>query len=283
MGGGVSCASRHSVPRPPKFMRAVAPDSSFQPLPLPTDPLLRRIAELEDAVRARDDFLAIAAHELRSPLNALSLRLAVLEQVAERSGATDLCEQIRRTRRSADRYARRAVVLLDISRLNAETVELVREAVDMRRLVEDVVESHADEAAARGTTLAAQVSADATGLWDPHMAEQIVSNLVTNAIKYGAGTPVTVRASVDGSQACFEVVDQGPGISAAQQARLFQKFERLVRGGNRSGYGLGLWIVARMVVAHKGTIDIESAEGKGTTFRVCLPLGPAALQTEPSP
>ena len=264
-------------------MRAVDPDSSFSPLPLPTDPLLRRIAELEDAVRARDDFLAIAAHELRSPLNALSLRLAVLEQMAERSGATELGEQIRRTRRSADRYARRAVVLLDISRLNAETVELTREAVDVRRLVEDVVETHADEAVARGVTLAAQVTADATGLWDPHMAEQIVSNLVVNAIKYGAGTPVTVRATVDGAQACFEVIDQGPGITAAQQARLFQKFERLVRGGNRSGYGLGLWIVARMVVAHKGTIDIESAEGRGTTFRVCLPLAPAALQTEPTP
>jgi signal transduction histidine kinase len=94
---------------------------------------------------------------------------------------------------------------------------------------------------------------------------------------------VQLRARVEGDFACFEVVDQGPGIDASQRARLFQKFERLVSSAaDRSGYGLGLWIVGRMVMAHAGTIEIESASGQGTLFRVCLPLDPPASPTEPT-
>jgi two-component system, OmpR family, sensor kinase len=244
--------------------------------PLPVETELRlRLAAAEEAVRARDDFIAIASHELRSPMTALALRLQTIEMLARRDGNERLREEIERTRRSVDRYVRRAVVLLDVSRINAGDVTLARERIDVRKLVSDVVDTHADEAAFHGAKLTAHVEDDLVGCWDPHMAEQILSNLVSNAIKYGDGSPVQLRAGADGPVAVFEVSDRGPGIDAAQRARIFEKFERAVPAGtHRSGYGLGLWIVGRMVAAHDGSIDVVTAPGKGTTFVVRLPLQP---------
>lgn len=245
------------------------------PLPAETE-LLLRLAAAEEAVRARDDFIAIASHELRSPMTALALRLHTIEMLAARDGNERLRHEIERTRRSVDRYVRRAAVLLDVSRINAGDVTVARERIGVRKLVREVVETHADEAAFHGASLTAHVEADLVGCWDPHMAEQILSNLVNNAIKYGGGSPVQLRAGRDGAMARFEVSDRGPGIDAAQRARIFEKFERAVpTGTHRSGYGLGLWIVGRMVAAHDGSIDVETAPGRGTTFVVRLPLEPA--------
>ncbi|HYF20543.1 MAG TPA: HAMP domain-containing sensor histidine kinase [Ramlibacter sp.] len=235
--------------------------------------LQQRVRELEDAVRARDDFLAIAAHELRSPLNALALRLALLERMASQRTDPALLAEIQAARRSADHYVRRAVVLLDVSRLNSGGAAPVRKPVDIRTLVLEVVDSHRDEAAAYGAALTADIAADGVGLWDRQMVEQLLSNLVGNAVKYGHGTPVRVAADVVGDVARLEVIDAGPGIPEEQRSRIFARFERLVSGGPyRSGYGLGLWIVGQLVQAHGGRIEVESAPGQGSVFRVHLPL-----------
>jgi signal transduction histidine kinase len=238
--------------------------------------LRARLHAAQQAIAARDDFLAIAAHELRSPMNALALRLAALERLAARSNEERLRGEIERTRRIVDRYVRRAVVLLDVSHLNARTPHLTRVPVRIAEVVRDVVEAHADEAAFHRASLHAEVESDATGLWDPHMVEQILGNLVNNAIKYGNGTPVRVKAGVSAPGiACFEVSDQGPGISQAERARIFEKFERVVSTSrDRAGFGLGLWIVGRMVAAHQGHIDVAVRPGGGSLFRVELPLAP---------
>lgn len=233
---------------------------------------LARIAELERAVQARDDFLAVAAHELRSPLNALALRLALLERQSVR-GAPQFAHEIARTRRTVDRYVRRAAVLLDVARLNAGVLQAQPEPVDIARLVTEVVEAWADEATLRGASLAATIARNGTGHWDPHMVEQVLANLVNNALKYGEGSPVHVKAGVEGASAWFEVSDGGPGIADADKARIFEKFERLAGGAHaRGGYGLGLWIVGSMVAAHHGSIQIERLEPRGSLFRVKLPL-----------
>lgn len=237
------------------------------------DDLSARLRQAEEAVRARDDFLAIAAHELRSPLHALGLRIAALERLASQGGQPVLAQELQRTRRSVDRYVRRAVTLLDLSRLHAGVLTPVCSPVDGAEVVAAVVDAHADEARFHGATLCSDVVEGATGFWDAHMLEQILSNLVSNAIKYGNGTPVTVRMSVHGGQACFEVSDHGPGIDEAHRARIFEKFERVVStAGDRAGFGLGLWIVGRMVAAHAGTIEVDTAPGGGALFRVRLPL-----------
>lgn len=250
---------------------------------IPDSDLLARLEAAEAAVRARDDFLAIAAHELRSPLNALALRLAALERMAAAAGTGQLQAEVERTRRMVDRYVRRSVVLLDVSRLQQQEQQpLARDWVDMRQVVQDVVEAHRDEALFRGATLDARVETDARGFWEPHMIEEILSNLVSNAIKYGQGSPVQVRASLrDPATACLEVSDQGPGIPPDQCSRIFEKFERLVSTArDRAGFGLGLWIVGRMVAAHHGTIDVASRPGGGTLFRVLLPLDTAIASQE---
>jgi signal transduction histidine kinase len=232
-----------------------------------------RIRELEESLQARDDFLAIAAHELRSPLNALALRLTVLERMAQKQPDRVFADELQRARRSAERYVRRAVLLLDISRLHGAGLEPARIPLRLRDLVTDVLGEYREEAQFQGATLHAEFADEIEGNWDPHMAEEILANLVSNGIKYGRGTPVRVRCSLSGSQACIEVSDEGPGIPPGDQERIFGKFERLVGEARyRSGYGLGLWIVGQMVAAHGGSIAVDSQPGEGSTFRVLLPL-----------
>ena len=249
----------------------------------PTQDSAQTLRDLEQAIRARDDFLAIAAHELRSPLHALALRLNALERQAENQAEPALREEIAKARRSAERYVRRAVVLLDVSRLTTGMLRPAITRVDLPALVETVADQYRDEAQFHGSTLTHEVPAGGCGHWDPHMAEEILANLTGNAIKYGRGSPVHLRAAVEGDEAVLSVRDGGPGIAAEDRARIFAKFERLVEGGgHRAGYGLGLWIVGRMVEAHGGSIEVASPPGGGTEFIVRLPLRPQNLM-EPGP
>lgn len=249
---------------------------------LSREELIARLRSAEEAVAARDDFLATAAHELRSPLNALALRLAALEKLAVSTGQDELGRHIARTRQTVDRYVRRAIVLLDVSRLNSRQLQLAPSPVRVSDLVRQVVEDYRDEAGFRGASLESEVEGDAVGEWDAHMVEQVLGNLVSNALRYGEGSPVRVRAFVrEPGWAAFEVEDQGPGIAQEQRARIFEKFERVATGSReQSGFGLGLWLVGRIVAAHGGTIDVVAPPQGGTLFRVRLPLAPAASTPE---
>lgn len=256
-------------------MTAVPPTSELR---CPADPgqaeLLSRLEEAREQIRARDDFLAIAAHELRSPLNALALRLAALERMAGASAQYGLQLELQRARRSVDRYVSRAVTLLDVSRLHAGTLQPAPAWVSTGQLVRNVVDAYREEAKFHGVALHGRVTADVGGFWDPHMIEQVLANLVSNAIKYGDGTPVQVTAGLGApGTALLEVADEGPGIDEEHHRRIFEKFERVVPGvRDRAGFGLGLWIVGRMVAAHGGTIEAGTRPGGGALLRVQLPL-----------
>jgi signal transduction histidine kinase len=245
--------------------------------------LLARLEQAEAALRARDDFLALAAHELRSPLHALGLRVAALQRLAEAGGQGPLAYQLQRTRRSVERYVNRAVTLLDLSRVHADALHPDPRPVRAAEVVQSVVEDYADEAAFHGATLHPEVDDEALeGCWDPHMIEQLLANLVSNAIKYGHGTPVRVRAARSGpAHACFEVSDRGPGIAPADRQRIFEKFERVV-ARDTAGFGLGLWIVGRMVAVHGGTIEVADGPQGGALFRVVLPLQAPGARKEDS-
>ena len=195
-----------------------------------------------------------------------------------------LGRQIARAHQTVNRYVRRAIVLLDVGRLNSKDQALTCSCVRVRDLVHQVAEDYRDEASFRGARIECAVEGDLVGYWDAHMIEQILANLVSNGIRYGGGSPVTVRAfAADPGWAVFEVEDQGPGIAEADRARIFGKFERVVASGReRAGFGLGLWIVGRMVAAHQGTIDVVAAPQGGTLFRVRLPLAPQSPTQEES-
>ncbi|WP_427913092.1 sensor histidine kinase [Ramlibacter sp. MMS24-I3-19] len=253
----------------------------------PHDPsisdLASRLRAAEEAIRARDDFIAVAAHELRSPMNALALQVAVLEHMADKTGGP-VADEVRRLRRTLERYVRRATVLLDVTRINAGELKLACRPVDVRELVDTVVATHAGEAAFHGCRLDARVDGRITGHWDTHMVEQILDNLVNNAIKYGGGHPVEVSAVRHGDEVRLQVTDHGPGIDEQQRAKIFEKFERVVStSAYQSGFGLGLWIVGRMVAAHHGRVDVQAGPQGGTVFGVTLPVDAEAAISKDSP
>ena len=230
---------------------------------------------LQETLRARDEFLAIAAHELRSPLNALGLHLALLERQAAQCGVASLAEEIARARRNVARYVRRAGTLLDVSRLVSGELLPERTPVLLREIVAAVMDTYADEARFHRVDLQARVEADALGHWDTRMVEEMLSNLVSNALRYGGGTPVRVRAGTDGPRvAWFEVADRGPGIDPAQRAQIFRKFGRAVsHSGDRGGFGLGLWITAGMAAAHRGGVELLATPPEGgAVFVIRLPI-----------
>jgi signal transduction histidine kinase len=131
-----------------------------------------------------------------------------------------------------------------------------------------------EELAKSGNTLVLRCDGGVHGWWDPLRLEQVLTNLLSNAIKYGRGLPIDVQIRADAQQARIEVRDQGIGIPAEDQARLFQRFERLASERHYSGFGLGLWIVRQILDAMGGRIHVQSEPGQGSVFTVELPLRP---------
>ncbi|WP_431857543.1 sensor histidine kinase [Azospirillum sp.] len=244
--------------------------------------LAARIEELEEAVRARDAFLAIAAHELRNPMYALSLHLHVALQLAQAGGNADLTDALQGATRSLARYVDRATTLLDVSRINSGHKDLHIGAVDFAAVVRQVADSHAAEAAYTGATLRLDVPDSLHGRWDALALEQIVGNLVSNAIKFGADGPVDVILAAEGDEVRLTVRDQGPGIPPVELERIFGQFEQVVSGPARAGFGVGLWLVRSLVEAHGGRIAVDSSPGAGAAFTVRLPLDATSTGSRPS-
>jgi signal transduction histidine kinase len=235
--------------------------------------------QAEEALRQRDEFLGVAAHELRTPITALRLRLQSLEQSMRRGtagGPDEVAEKIQRSMRNTTRLAVLVERLLDVSRIVGGRLTLNREPVDLAEAAADVLEDVKEQAAIAGSDLKLDVRARPRAEVDLLRIEQVLANLVGNAIKYGAGKPVEVTVDQRGEQAVIAVRDQGIGIAAQDLERIFNRFERVAPSNRYAGLGLGLYISRRVVDAHGGTIGVISEEGKGATFEVTLPLRPEA-------
>jgi len=256
-------------------------DTRFQRSFPDTEARLRaRIAELEQQLQARDEFLSIAAHELRNPMHSLLLQVSAAVQVAHQQEVQPLVRRLERVQQIVDRYVKRASLLLDVGRMNAQMRPQV-EPVDFAEVVREVVESYAPEAAFNRSPLNVNIPPAVCGRWDRLALEQIVSNLISNAIKFGAGAPieVTLTSKRDG-KVQFEVRDRGIGIADVDQERIFGRFERLsTQAGHPAGAGVGLWLVRGLVESHGGSIAVHSASAQGATFTVILPLD-AGSQTQ---
>ncbi|WP_448187815.1 sensor histidine kinase [Azospirillum sp. sgz301742] len=234
--------------------------------------LAARVAELETSIQARDTFLTVAAHELRNPMYALSLHLDLALKAAETLGDEGLVRSLTAARLSLERYVERATTLLDVSRINAGHKQLQLEEVDFAAIVRQVAASYAAEAAYTGSDLRLHLPDRLMGWWDGLALEQIVGNLVSNAIKYGADAPVDVTLACDGANVRLTVRDRGPGIPAEDRERIFGRFEQVVGSHRRAGFGVGLWLVRSLLEAHGGGIAVESAPGGGAVFTARLPL-----------
>ncbi len=229
-----------------------------------------------ESVFKRDEFLAIAAHELRTPLTPLRLHMSNIEQLL-RSGEEQsaLLDRLRRRFEIAARQMNRVVklveALLDMSRLMRDRLELEPGRVDLGALVRDVGERFCCDATRSESTITVHARDGIEGIWDGGRLEQVLTNLLSNAVRYGNGKPIEVRVEDRGEAASFAVRDQGIGISPADRVRIFERFERAVSGCHYGGLGMGLWISRRIVEAHGGTIEIESQPGRGSVFTVTLP------------
>ena len=236
--------------------------------------LRRQNAELIEAVAARDTFIAVAAHELRNPMTPIvgqiDLLLAALQ--AGRYSSAQIEHRVRRIRNAMDHFIKRAGTLLDVSRITSGRFQLALAPCDLSELVRETVETFSEMARHSGCTIGIQVPESLSGTWDRLALEQILDNLISNAIKYGPSGPVTVSFEDLGSLVRLRVRDHGPGISSGDRARIFERFERAVGvSERRSGFGVGLWVVGQLVAAMEGTIMVDDAQGGGSVFTVVLP------------
>jgi len=233
--------------------------------------------DLNDALRARDEFLSIASHELNTPLTTLKLQLEMrLRRLAasdlSRFDPESLAAMLESDKRQVGRISHLIADMLDISRINAGRLTLEREPFDLCELVRDVVERLTENIRERRVALRVELEEPIVGEWDRFRVDQVITNLITNALKYGERKPVVVSARRDGDAAVLEVADQGIGIAPEDQRRIFLRFERAIGASSVSGLGLGLYICRHIVDAHGGRIGVESELGKGSTFTVRLPL-----------
>ncbi|MDF2694949.1 MAG: hypothetical protein K0S65_3332, partial [Labilithrix sp.] len=239
-------------------------------------------ADAERALRVRDDFIAVAAHELRTPLTPLKLQLQLLQKQLsepEHSGTRgtsgpphrELVKLFASADRQVDRLTRLVGDLLDFSRLGAGRLSLECEAVDLAELAREVVERHRTDWIRDNSPVVLDAPLPVRGSWDRQRIEQIVVNLLTNAMKYGAGKPIELTVCQKGDLAKLIVRDRGIGIRDEDQSRIFERFERAVSFKHFSGFGLGLYISMEIARAHGGTIHVASRLGVGSTFTLELP------------
>jgi PAS domain S-box-containing protein len=233
--------------------------------------------ELMRAVRVRDEFLSIASHELRTPITALQLQLDSVARSLQRRAQEHLASG-RLNASTADAQAQVVRLnelverLLDISRFAEGRFTLDREEIDLVDLVQRVVDVMREPARHAGCDLTFAPGPALRGSWDRVRVGQVVTNLVSNAIKFGSHRPVEITVEPQGSAARLAVRDHGVGIDPQYQRRIFGRFERAVSPRNFGGLGLGLWVAKEIVDAHAGTISVESTPGEGATFVVLLPL-----------
>ncbi|MFM9380621.1 MULTISPECIES: hybrid sensor histidine kinase/response regulator [unclassified Pseudomonas] len=233
--------------------------------------------ELEQAVRMRDDFMSIVAHEVRTPLNGLILETQLRKMHLARDNAAaftldKMHAMVDRDERQIKSLIRLIEDMLDVSRIRTGKLSIRPSRFDLSQLVGNLLQNFAQQIEAAETEVSFTATEAVEGQWDEFRIEQVVSNLLTNALRYGGKSPVQVRVYREGNEARVEVADQGIGISEENQKRIFQQFERVSAKTVVAGLGLGLFISEQIVAAHGGSIVVESRINEGALFRVCLPL-----------
>lgn len=237
----------------------------------------RLYLDANSALQAREEFISIASHELKTPLTPLYLRLQTLNllvQRVQRDGTLvitkDLSSTVEACLDQTKRLVRLVDDLLDLSRIRLGKIVLERSSVDLCELVAQTVSQMTDNQSS--TEISVECNGHVIGFWDRRRIEQVVTNLLSNAIKYGEASPINITISSPTPEtAILRVQDAGMGISQELKSRIFERFERGVKPSRLTGLGLGLYITRQIVEAHDGKIEVESEVGKGAVFIVKLP------------
>lgn len=233
--------------------------------------------ELQRAVKMRDEFMSIVSHELRTPLNGLILetqlrKLQLGKDNAEAFSLDKLRAMNARDERQIMSLIRLIEDMLDISRIRTGKLSIRPARFDLAQLMRNVVENFSSQFALSQCVLSLSADEPVVGLWDEFRVEQVVTNLLTNAMRYGRAEPVHISVRTDQDAAYVAVRDHGIGISVEDQQRIFLQFERAADNTVMSGLGLGLYISEQIVKAHGGAIRLQSEPGQGSCFEVVLPF-----------
>jgi PAS domain S-box-containing protein len=247
-----------------------------------------RLQDLQRAVGARDEFIATVAHELRNPIAPLTFQVRLALNKAEQLAAAGtpvsaewIHTQLRGVEQRLHRLLETLDRLLDVSRLSTGRIDLQPEPMNLADVVREVIDAFDAELAVARCKLTLSARGMATGSWDRLRVEQVVRNLLSNAIRFGAGRPIEVAVDADHDFATVAVRDHGIGIAPDQQSKIFERFERGVEQRS-GGFGIGLWIVRNICAAMGGAVSVESTVGEGACFTVMLPRRPARHGVEPA-
>jgi two-component system, OmpR family, sensor kinase len=237
--------------------------------------LTSRLAELEAEIRARDEFLAVAAHELRNPMTPIAAWVELLSNLSRREAGRippEILRGLERLEYLVDAYIRRATTLLDVARISSQDLQLSFTHVDLSSQVRNSVAAITPAAHNARSCISLEIQENLVGDLDQTAVEQIIENLLSNAVRYGAGGPIEVTLVRSVNAARLSIRDHGIGISECDQVRIFEKFQRAATSRSDGGFGVGLWITRQLVLAMRGEISVTSALGLGSTFTVVLPL-----------
>ena len=241
----------------------------------------RLVRDLQAAVQARDNFLAIASHELRTPLAALVLQLGGLHKLLKLGMPARFAEKIyskvNKAMRNTDRLARLIDSLLEVSRISAGRFQLNLVDVDLVDVVNDVIDRFAEDLRRAGCEVRIEAPETLLGRWDRLRMEQVLVNLLTNAMRHGSGNAIDLRIVVEDDTVRLIVRDHGPGISSEDVGRIFQRFERATSELQGGGLGLGLYILRQIVEAHGGHVEASNHVEGGAMFTLFFPRWAKAL------
>ncbi|HSI28617.1 MAG TPA: hybrid sensor histidine kinase/response regulator [Methylophilus sp.] len=238
-------------------------------------------AELQHSLNMREEFMSLVAHEMRTPLNTLFLEVQVrLSQLAKNNLTIFTPEHLQKMLGRGERQLKSIMRLiedmLDVSRIKNGKLSIQPQDANLSSLLRQLAEDLTPLAKESETEFVLEIASEVEGHWDAFRIEQIIINLMTNAIRYGKGKPVHVSLNLDGEHAVIKVADQGVGIAEHEQKKIFEAFERSGNNEVRAGLGLGLYISKKLAEAHAGEISVISQKDSGSTFILRLPLKGAA-------
>jgi signal transduction histidine kinase len=234
-------------------------------------------AELQHSLNMREEFMSLVAHEMRTPLNTLFLEVQVrLSQLAKNNLSIftpeHLQKMLSRSERQLKSIMRLIEDMLDVSRIKNGKLSIQPQAANLSLLVRQLAEDLTPVAKEAEVEFVLQIDNEVEGHWDGFRIEQIIINLLTNAVRYGKGKPVHVSLVKEGEHAVIKVADQGVGIAEHEQKKIFEAFERSADNEVKAGLGLGLYISRKLAEAHAGEISVVSQKNQGSTFILRLPL-----------
>ncbi len=232
--------------------------------------------ELREAIRTRDEFLSIASHELKTPLTSLTLQTQTVKRLIEKKDLKVYSQErvdklVNQTERQVQRLVRLVDDMLDITRIRTGKLIIKKEKFDLCTLINEVIERLHNQLENSGVQVHFESCEDSSGFWDKFRLEQVVMNLLTNAMKYGQSKPVHIQVWDYETYYLLSFKDLGLGIAKENQMRIFNRFERAISANEVSGLGLGLFITQQIILAHGGQIWVESEIGQGSNFLIKLP------------